>query len=53
MVEGAFKLLEYSRVLDQIGLHLGGNLLIELELLDDQVEIVKEGLLDVLSDIVV
>ena len=53
MVERALEFFEDSSVLDQIGLHLRSDLLIELELLNDQVEIIKEGLLDILSDIVV
>ena len=53
MVEGSFKLLEDSGVLNKISLHLWGDLLIELEFLDDEVEIVEESLLDVLSDVVV
>jgi hypothetical protein len=53
MVERALKLLEDSSVLDQIGLHLWCDLLVELELLDDQVEIVKEGLLHILPDVVI
>jgi len=53
MVEGSLELLEHSGILDEISLHLGGNLLVELELLDNQVEIIEEGLLNVLSDIVI
>ena len=53
VIERFFKLLEHSGVLNNFSLHFWGNLLIEIKLLDDQVEIVKEGLLDVLSDIVV
>ena len=53
MIEGSLELFEDSGVLNQIGLHLWRDLLVELELLDNQIEIVKEGLLDVLSDIVV
>jgi hypothetical protein len=34
-------------------LHLWGDLLIELELFNNQVEIIEESLFDVLSDIVV
>lgn len=53
MVERAFKFLKDSSVLDQVSLHLRSDLLVELELFDDQVEIVEEGLLDILSDIIV
>lgn len=53
MIERSLEFLEDSSVLDQVSLHLRSNLLIELELLNDQVEIVEEGLLDILSDIVV
>ena len=53
VVEGPLKLLEHSSVLDQVRLHLWSDLLVELELLDDQVEVVQEGLLDVFSDVVV
>jgi len=53
VIEGSLEFFEDSGVLNQISLHLGCDLLVELELLDDQVEIVEEGLLDVLSDIVI
>lgn len=53
MVERALKFFEDSGILDQVGLHLWGDLLVELELFDDQVEIIEEGLFDILSDIVV
>ena len=53
MVERALKFLKDSSVLDQVSLHLWSDLLVELELFDDQVEIVEEGLLDILSDIIV
>ena len=53
MVERSLELLEDSGILDQISLHLWNNLLVELELLNNQVEIVKESLFNVLSDIIV
>jgi hypothetical protein len=53
MVERSLELLEDSGILDQISLHLWSNLLVELELLNNQVEIVKESLFNVLSDIIV
>jgi hypothetical protein len=53
MVEGFFKLLEHSSVLDQLSLHLWCDLLIEWELFNDQIEIVFESLLNVLSDVVI
>ena len=53
MIERPFELLEDSCVLNQVGLHLWSNLLVELELLDNQVEIIQEGLLDVLSDVII
>lgn len=53
MVETSLKLFKNSCVLNKIGLHFWCNLLVELKLLDDQVEIVQEGLLDVLSDVIV
>jgi hypothetical protein len=53
VVERFLKLLEDSGVLDKLGLHFWGDLLVENELLNNQVEIVHEGLLNVLSDIVI
>ena len=53
VVEGALELLEDASVLDEVSLHLGSDLLVEVEFLDDQVEIIQEGLLDILPDIVV
>ena len=53
IVERSLELLEDSGILDQISLHLWSNLLVELELLNNQVEIVKESLFNVLSDIIV
>jgi hypothetical protein len=53
MVEGLFEFFEDSGVLNQVSLHLWGDLLIELELFNNQVEIIEESLFDVLSDIVV
>lgn len=53
VVEGSLEFFEDTGVLDQVRLHLRGNLLIELELFDNQVEIIEESLLNILSDIVV
>jgi hypothetical protein len=53
VVERLLEVLEDARVLYQIRLHLGRDLMIEIELFDDQVEIVQEGLLDVLADVIV
>jgi len=53
MIEGAFELLEYSGALNQLCLHLGGDLLVEGELFDDEVEIIEEGLLYVFTDVTV
>jgi hypothetical protein len=53
VVEGSFELFEHPGVLNEIGLHFWGNLLIELELFNDKVKIVQESLLNILSDIVV
>jgi hypothetical protein len=53
VVEGSLELFEDAGVLNQVGLHFWGDLLVELELLDNEVEIVKESLLDVFADIVV
>ena len=53
MVEGLLELLENSSVLDEFSLHLWSNLLVEDKLLNDQVEIIHEGLLDILSDVII
>ena len=53
VVERLFEFLEHSGILNQVSLHLWRDLLIELEFFNDQVEIIHEGLFDVLSDIVV
>lgn len=45
--------MEDSSVLDELSLHLWCDLLVENELFNDQVEIIHEGLLYVLSDIVI
>jgi hypothetical protein len=39
--------------LNQLSLHLGSEVLVELELFDDQVEVVHESLFDVFPDVVV
>ena len=53
VIERFFKLLEHSGVLNDFSLHFWGNLLIEIKLLDDQVEIVQKGLLNIFSDVVI
>ena len=53
VIERLLELLENSCVLDQLGLHLWGDLLVENKLLNNQVKIVHEGLLNILSDIVI
>jgi len=53
MVESLLELSEYSSTLNQISLHFWSHLLVELELFDDQVEVEVEGLLNVLSDVIV
>ena len=53
MVERSFEFFEDSSVLDEVSLHLWCDLVIEWELFNDEIEIVKEGLLDVDSDVVV
>lgn len=49
----AFELAEDARILDQVGLHLGCDLLEEWELLDHEVEVKKVRLLYIFSDIIV
>ena len=53
MVEVSLESLELSSLGNQLGLHLWCHLLIEWELLNHQIIIVKEGLVDVVLDIVV
>lgn len=53
VVEGTLELLEDPRVLNEVGLHFGSDLLVEVELLNNQVEIVQESLLNVLPNVVV
>ena len=53
VAEGLFELFESSCVLNQVSLHLGGNLVVEIEFFNDEVEIVLEGLFYVVTDIVV
>ena len=53
VVEGSLELLEDLGVLNQVGLHFGGYLLIEGELLDDEIEVVEKSLLDVFADVAV
>ena len=53
MVKRPLKFFEYSGILNQIGLHLWSDLLVELEFFDDEVEVVAERLLNILSDIII
>ena len=53
MIERLLKFLEDPSILDNLRLHQWGDLLVELEFLDHQVEIVKESLLNVSPDVVV
>lgn len=53
MIERLFKFLENSGILNELGLHLWSDLLVERELFNYQVEIVFESLLNILSDIVI
>jgi hypothetical protein len=53
MIERLLEFLENSGILNKLGLHFWSNLLIERELFDNQVEIVFESLLNVLSDVIV
>jgi hypothetical protein len=53
MIERLLEFLENSGILNKLGLHFRSNLLIERELFDNQVEIVFESLLNVLSDVIV
>lgn len=53
VAECLFELSEGLGALNQLGLHLRSDLLVELELLNDKVEVEHEGILNVLSDFVV
>ena len=53
VIERSLELLENSCILNQVSLHLWGDLLVELKLLNDQVEIIEESLFNILSDVVV
>jgi hypothetical protein len=53
MIERLLEFLENSSILNKLSLHFWSNLLIERELFDNQVEIVFESLLNVLSDVIV
>ena len=53
MVERSLELFEHSSVLDQVCLHLWCNLLVKLELFDNEVEVIKESLLNVFSNIII
>jgi hypothetical protein len=53
VTELSLKVPEESSALYQISLHLRSDLLVELEFLNNEIEIVIESLLDILSDIIV
>ena len=53
MIERPLKFFEYSGILNQIGLHLWSDLLVELEFFDDKVEVIEECLLNILSNIII
>ena len=53
VVEIILKLGEGFSQFDQTGLHFRGDLLIEVEFLNDEVKVIPVGLLDVFSDVVV
>ena len=53
VIEGSLEFFEDPGILNEVSLHLWSDLLVELEFFDDQVEIVEEGLLYILPDIVV
>jgi len=53
VIKRSLELLEDPSVLDKVSLHLGSDLLIELELLDNEIEIIEEGLLNILSNIII
>ena len=53
MVEGLFEISENSGVLDELSLHFWSDLLEEWELLDNKIEIIKESLFNVFSNIII
>ena len=53
VVERLFEVSESPCALDKFSLHFGRDLLIKLKLLYDQIEIIQESLLNVLSDIII
>ena len=53
MVKGLFKISENSSVLDELSLHFWSDLLEEWELLNNKIEIIKESLFNIFSDIVI
>ena len=53
VVEVLLKLGEGISQFDKTGLHFRGDLLIEVEFLNDEVKVIPVGLLDVFSDVVV
>ena len=53
MVEWFFKISKNSGVLDKFSLHFWSNLLEEWELLNNKIEIIKESLFNVFSDIII
>jgi len=53
MVKGLFEISENSSVLDELSLHFWSDLLEEWELLNNKIEIIKESLFNVFSDIII
>lgn len=53
VIKRSLELFEHPGVLDEVSLHLGSDLLIELEFFNDKIEIIEEGLLNILSNIIV
>jgi len=53
VIERSLELFEDPGVLDEVGLHLWSDLLIELELFDDKIEIIEECLLYILSNVII
>jgi hypothetical protein len=53
VVKRLLKVPESSGALDQFGLHLGGDLLVELEFFDHEVEVIQESLLDIFPNVIV
>lgn len=53
VLEMLFEVIESLGQFDELRLHLWGDLLVEVELFNDQIEVVLVGLLNVLSDVIV